>query len=72
MVAAKAVVHLLVRRHRKRAGLFIVERTEAEIVRSLFLQSHVRGDYVHNVASVNQLVQKPLGERHRACTSPIV
>ena len=47
--AAKAVIHLLSRRHGKGGGFLIVKRAEAEIIRPLFLELHISRNHIYDV-----------------------
>ena len=47
--AAKTVIHLLLRRHGKRRGFFIMERTKSEIVCPFLLKLYISRDHIYNV-----------------------
>ena len=70
LLAAKAVADLLIRRNGERAGLFVMERTQAKIVCTLFLQRNIIAHNVNNIVAGDQLVQKPLVKRHGAHSFP--
>ena len=54
--AAEAVENLLIGRDRERAGLFVMERTQAEVVRAALFQLHILRYDVHDVIAHGQLV----------------
>ena len=48
-MASEAVIHLLIRRHRKRRCFLVMKRTAAPIVASLFFQCHITGNNIHDI-----------------------
>ena len=71
LLAAEAVVKLLVRQHMEGGSLFVVEGTAAPVAAALGRQRDVAAYNIHNVAAGQQLVQKILGKRHPAPSSPL-
>ena len=56
LFAAEAVADLLVGRDRERAGLFVVEGAEAEVVRTLFRQRYIVADDVDDIVPGDELI----------------
>src|SRR5205085_2867926 len=62
LAAAEAVVELLVRAHRERGGLLVVERAAGLVFAPGLLQRHAGADDLHDVGAGDQLVDEVLGD----------
>src|SRR5258706_2318202 len=61
--ASEAVVELLGRAHREGRRLFVVERTEPEVIHARFLQLHVARNHVDDVDAYQKILLERLGDQ---------